>query len=70
MRTDKDLSGFQSIENLSVMMVKTHRHTAYPLVYLLVELVLVLSIATATVERVFSAMKTIKTYQCNRMKDA
>ena len=52
------------------MMVKTHRHTAYPLVYLLVELALVLPVVIATVERVFFAMKAIKTYQRNRMEDA
>ncbi|XP_074378047.1 uncharacterized protein LOC141719569 [Apium graveolens] len=61
-RTDKDLSGLQNIGDLCVMMVKTHRHTAYPLVYLLVKLAPVLPVATATVERVFSSMKTIKTY--------
>ena len=52
------------------MIVKKHRHTAYPLVYLLVELPLVLPVVITTVERVFSAMKTIKTYQRNRMGDA
>ena len=38
------------------MMVKTHKHTAYALVYLvypLVELTLVLPVVIATVERVF-----------------
>ena len=39
-------------------------------VYLLVELALVLPVVIATVERVFSAIKTIKTYQRNRMRDA
>ena len=52
------------------MMVKTHRHTTYPLVYLVVELALVLPVVIATVERVFFAMKAIKTYQRNRMEDA
>ncbi|XP_017248744.1 uncharacterized protein LOC108219745 [Daucus carota subsp. sativus] len=69
-RTDKDLSGLQNIGDLSVMMVKTHRHTAYPLIYLLVELALVPPVATVTIEKVFSAMKMIKTYQRNRMGDA
>ena len=53
-KTDKNLSGIQSIGDLSVMMVKTHRYTAYPLVYLLIELALVLPVATATVESFFS----------------
>ena len=52
------------------MMVKTHRHTAYPLIYLLVELTLVLPVVIATVARVFFVIKTIKTYQRNRIEDA
>ena len=52
------------------MMVNTHRHIAYPVVYLLVELAMISLVVIATVERVFSAIKTIKTYQCNRMRDA
>ena len=58
------------IENLSVMIFKKHIHTTYPFVYLLVELALVLPVVIATVERVFSAIKTIKTYHRNRMGDA
>ena len=38
-------------------MVKTHGHTAYPLIYLLVVLALVLLVVNAIVERVFSAKK-------------
>ena len=51
------------------MIVKKHRHTAYLLVYLLIELALVLPVVIA-IERVFSAMKTIKTYKRNSMEDA
>ena len=50
-------------------MVETRKHTLYPLVYLLIELALVLPVATATVERVFSAMKFIKTDLRNKMRD-
>ncbi|KAL6503419.1 hypothetical protein OROGR_025342 [Orobanche gracilis] len=50
-------------------MVKAHRHTTYPLVYQLIELTFTLPIATATLERVFSAMKIIKSYLRNRMED-
>ena len=39
------------------MTVKTHGHTAYLLVYLLVELALVLPVVIAIVERNFSAIK-------------
>ena len=41
----------------------------YPLFYQLLKLVIVLSIATATVERCFSAMKLVKTCLRNRLND-
>ena len=41
----------------------------YPLVYLLVKLALTFPVATATVERSFSAMKYIKNELRNRMED-
>jgi len=50
-------------------MVKTDRHTYFPLVYRLIELVLILPVATATVERAFSAMNIIKTDRRNKMND-
>jgi hypothetical protein len=46
-------------------MVETRKHLCYHLVYRLLKLVLVLTIATATVERCFSAMKIVKTYLRN-----
>jgi hypothetical protein len=42
-------------------MVETDRHPTFPLVYCLIELAFILPVATATVERAFSAMKIIKT---------
>jgi hypothetical protein len=42
-------------------MVQTERHLVFALVYRLIELALILSIATTTVERAFSAIKIIKT---------
>lgn len=68
-RGDKSCSELRDMGQLAVKMVKTHRHTTYPLVYRLIELALVLPIATATVERVFSAMKIVKSYLRNRMGD-
>ena len=44
------------IAKLSQKMVQTRKHLTYHLVYRLLKLVLVLPIATATVERIFSAM--------------
>ncbi|KAL6501589.1 hypothetical protein OROGR_026722 [Orobanche gracilis] len=56
-RSDTSFSELRDIEELAIKMVKSHRHTTYPLVYQLIELVLTLPIVTATVERAFSAMK-------------
>lgn len=41
-------------------MVETRKHISYYLVYRLVKLALVLPVATATVDRYFSAMKLVK----------
>ena len=51
---------FQGFSELAEKLVSTRKHETYPLVYLLVKLVLTLPVATATVERSFSAMKYIK----------
>uniref|UniRef100_A0A8R7QJ84 HAT C-terminal dimerisation domain-containing protein n=1 Tax=Triticum urartu TaxID=4572 RepID=A0A8R7QJ84_TRIUA len=50
-------------------MVQTRRHIMYLLFYRLLKLVIVWPIATATVERCFSAMKLIKTCLRNRLND-
>ncbi|XP_039684545.1 zinc finger MYM-type protein 1-like [Medicago truncatula] len=59
----------EGIGDLSIKMVETRRHIVYPLVYLLLQLSLILPVATATAERAFSAMKIIKTQLRNRMGD-
>jgi hypothetical protein len=50
-------------------MVPTEKHKTFPLVYRLIELDLILPVATATVERAFSAMKIITTDLRNKMND-
>uniref|UniRef100_A0A8I6Y9L6 HAT C-terminal dimerisation domain-containing protein n=1 Tax=Hordeum vulgare subsp. vulgare TaxID=112509 RepID=A0A8I6Y9L6_HORVV len=50
-------------------MVETGRHIVFPLVYRLIEFALILPVATASVERAFSAMSIIKTELRNRMGD-
>ena len=49
--------------------MSTRKYKTYPLVYLLVKLALTLPVATATVERSFSAMKYIKNELRNRIGD-
>ncbi|XP_042460190.1 zinc finger MYM-type protein 1-like [Zingiber officinale] len=63
---------FSSIDDLGILaqkLVETEKHLVFPLVYRMIELALVLPVATASVERVFSAMKTMKTDLRNRMGD-
>ena len=50
-------------------MITTGMNRSYPLVYRLIELTLILPVATASVERVFSAMSLIKTDLRNKMGD-
>ena len=64
----RSYDGFPSlkgINDLSIKLVETKKHIVYPLVYLLVKLALILSVSTASVERVFSAMKIVK----NRLRN-
>jgi hypothetical protein len=62
-------SDLEGISDLSIKLVETRKHIVYPLVYLLLELSLILPVATATAERAFSAMKIIKSELRNRMGD-
>ncbi|XP_019184047.1 PREDICTED: zinc finger MYM-type protein 1-like [Ipomoea nil] len=66
---DPAFSKLDGIDELAQKMVETGRHLDYTLVYLLLKLSLVLPVATASVERAFSAMKLIKTSFRNRMGD-
>jgi hypothetical protein len=50
-------------------MVQLERHIVFPLLYCIIELALLLPVATTTVERAFSAMEIIKTELSNKMTD-
>ena len=50
-------------------MVEMKKNVSYPLVYSLVTLVLIILVATATVERAFSAMNIIKNWLRNQIGD-
>ncbi|XP_042410190.1 uncharacterized protein LOC121999598 [Zingiber officinale] len=69
MRSSNQFSEVVGISQLVKRMVQLKKHRLYPLVYLLLKLALLLPVATATVERVFSAMKIIKTSLRNRLGD-
>ena len=57
------------ISGLPQKMVETKNDIIYYLVYLLLKLALTLPIVTPAVERVFSAMKIVKSQMRNRMED-
>ena len=60
MRNDENFKNLRSLADLSMMLVKRDMVSRYGIVYKLLKLVLVLPVATAGVERIFSAMNTIK----------
>ena len=68
-RNNKEFLGCTELSKVAEIMVKTKMNTSYPLVYRLIELTLILPVATVSVERVFSAMSLIKTDLRNKMGD-
>ena len=70
MRKDESFNGLENLVDLSVKLVETKRHIVYNLVYLLLKLVLLLPVATANVERAFSAMSFVKNKLRNKMGDS
>jgi hypothetical protein len=70
MRREDSFQGINNLVDLLVKLVQTNRHNIYDLVYLLLKLVLILPVATASVERAFSTMNFIKNRLRNRMNDS
>ncbi|KAL6634436.1 hypothetical protein ACP70R_027107 [Stipagrostis hirtigluma subsp. patula] len=68
-RRSQEFLGCRDLATVAEIMVKTGKHNSYGLVYRLIELTLILPVATASVERVFSAMSLIKTDLRNKMGD-
>nr|XP_009797112.1 PREDICTED: uncharacterized protein LOC104243598 [Nicotiana sylvestris] len=66
---DNAFSNLKELGDLSKTLVKKNIHKTWGLVYLLVKLSLILSVATATVERAFSSMKFIKNDLRSRIGD-
>ena len=60
MQPTEEFSAFRGIGQLFEKMVEMKKNLSYPLVYSLVILALILLVATAIVERVFSTMNIIK----------
>ena len=70
MRHDDRFSGIENLVDLLVKLVETNRHNVYDLVYMLLKIVLLLPVATTSVERAFSSMDFVKTKQRNKMSDS
>ena len=70
MRQDDRFKGLEDIVDLSVKLVQTRRHKVYDMVYELLKLVLLLPVATISVERVFSAIVLVKTKLKNKMGES
>jgi len=67
-RNDENFKNLRSLADLSMMLVKRDMVSRYDIVYKLLKLVLVLPVATAGVERIFSAMNTIKNKLRSKMR--
>ena len=68
-RGDPNFANLNGLSDLCVKLVETNKCNTFALVYKLLKLALVLPVATASVERVFSAMKFVKSQLCNKMGD-
>ena len=70
MRTDEFSKGISNLVDLLVKLVETKRDKVYHWVYLLIKLVLLLPVATTSVERIFPAVTFIKNKLRNKMGDS
>jgi hypothetical protein len=69
MRRDERFRKVKNLVELYVMLVQIKKSIKHDIVYKLLKLVLVLLVAIATVERVFSSMNYVKKKLRNRMRD-
>jgi uncharacterized membrane protein len=60
MRSSEEFTTHIGIEQLAEKMVEMKKDIVYSLIYSLVTLSLILPVATATIERVFSTMNIVK----------
>ena len=68
-RSDPKLAKFKGLLDLCAKLVETNKCNTFVMVYKLLKLALLLSVATASVEHIFSAMKIVKSNLCNKMGD-
>ena len=68
-RRSEEFNACPYVSTLARLMVQTTKHRTFQLVYRLIKLTLILPVATSSVERIFSAMKIIKTDLRNKISD-
>ncbi|XP_074271502.1 uncharacterized protein LOC141595434 [Silene latifolia] len=69
MRKDSRFHHLKSIGEVLEKFIETNKHLSYPSVCLLLKLVLILPVATASVERAFSSMTFVKNKLRNKLSD-
>ena len=69
MRSSKEFMGLKNFSDLAQKLVVTKKNKVYPLVYMLVTLALLLPVAIAIVEKVFSTMNIVKNWLCKQIGD-
>jgi hypothetical protein len=67
MCNDERFANVRSLAELSIKLVETNKIGRHAIVYMLLKLVLVLPVATASVERVFSVMNYVKNKLRNKI---
>ena len=60
LHSDNEFSRTENIASLVEKMIKTKKNLIFLLIYMLIKLSLLLSVATTTMERVFSVMHIVK----------
>src|SRR6266540_7424696 len=68
-RRSNEFLGCSELPKVAEIMIKTGMNRSYPLVYRLIKLTLILPVASASVERVFSAMSLVKIDLHSKMGD-
>jgi len=69
MLADERFNNVKTLAELSVKLVETNKYDRHQIVYKLLKLVIVLPVATASVERVFSVMNYVKNKLRNKLGD-
>lgn len=68
-RCDPKFVNLKGLSDLCAILVEINTCNTFDMVYKLLKLALFLPVATTSVERVFSAIKFVKSQLCNKISD-